>query len=87
MSFICEISSFKLVWLAIRLVSPENSKQLKKVETLGKSLIKIINKRGPKIEPWGTSNIYLFILLELVVFMGILQAISKIASKTAQVLL
>lgn len=29
---------------------------LKKFDTLGKSLIKILKKRGPNIGPWGTPN-------------------------------
>ena len=40
-----------------RVLSSENKVGMKKkIELLGKTLMKMRNKRGPVIEPWGTSQ-------------------------------
>lgn len=55
-SFILVASSLILIWSAMTLVSSAKSKHLKKFEVLGKSFIKVIKRRGPKIELWDTPN-------------------------------
>ena len=48
---------FKLLPEANRLVSSANKEKLNRLEIKGKSLIYIINRSGPNIEPCGTPQL------------------------------
>jgi len=48
------------------LVSSAKAKQLLYFKHLGKSLTYIMKRRGPRIEPWGTEEVSLFIFVDYV---------------------
>jgi hypothetical protein len=51
------IRLFKFVSLINRLVSSANIIMLNSLETLTMSLIYKMNKRGPRMDPWGTPHL------------------------------
>ena len=51
------VKSFKSFPLSMTQVSSAYNKVDNNLETLHMSLIYIINKKGPRIEPWGTPHL------------------------------